>query len=135
MFDLNKQTYKTPDGSKAFVDEGTSVKGRLYYVLPTAFINFGKKTQAMHKGVSGKIGYGLGVAHVRASGDIQLDGDGAEKYTVDVNRFGIVTGYLAELRVDSFAFRAVAVWPFLKDGGYEHTLTDWNFTIGYVHVF
>lgn len=115
-------------------DLGTSVDGRYFYLTPVFFLNFGDKYFV--KNYSAKLGFGIGVGYLRASGDIIFTENGQNtRFTYNINEWGIAYSLMLDARYKQWIFRLTFGGPEVTEGDYEYNVFEGSFDVGYTFYF
>ena len=117
------------------VDLGTRVSGNFFHATPMFFYNWGDRYIDEQGGRSFKVGMGLGLGYLSASGDVIFTETTQETHNFNIRGPGASVVVMMDYRHDNWYWRAIGGGPILQRGLYEYSLFDFSMDMGYIHTF
>jgi hypothetical protein len=129
-FNLDKQEV----AKNTFEDIGTRVRGKVAYVVPTLFYQWGEHQK---KGKFVRLGVGAGLGIAKFEGDIILNDAANTRVSVANGSYGLKFALSAflEARYRHWGVRLSAAGPTYQDETYRYALSDIAVNLGYSWYF
>ncbi|MGB5396548.1 MAG: hypothetical protein WBN96_05315 [Gammaproteobacteria bacterium] len=130
-FNANQQQV----GSDSFVDLGTETSGLFYYVVPTAFYQWGDHAV---NGTYTRAGLGLGLGVARFNGDVLLTSTAAnERLALEQKGTSVTfaTSLIIESHWQNWGLTFNYAGPVYEADGYQVNVEDVSINLGYQFVF
>lgn len=130
-FDMNQQEV----ARDVYEDLGTRVHGRVAYVVPTLFYQYGEHGP---KGAYTRAGIGLGLGVAKFDGSIILDYP-TNRTPVSVSNgnydLRFASSVYLEARYRNWGLTVTAAGPSYEDDRYQYTITALSVYLNYAHYF
>ena len=121
--------------SDTFADLGTQTSGRFYYVVPTAFYQWGDHAVS---GTYTRAGLGLGLGVAQFNGDVLLTSTATnERLALEQKGTSLTfaTSLIIESRWQNWGLTFNYAGPVYEVDGYQVTVEDVSINLGYQFVF
>lgn len=109
----------------------TSASGMMAYFTPTLFYTLGDKYYKDDDYRAFKIGIGLGIGYLSATGNIKLTEGDQSILPLDISGFGMSSSFFLEYHRDRWIYRMRATGPSFTDDTYRYSVYDIYIGVGY----
>lgn len=136
-FVLNVSSFNADEQQLAddsFVDLGTQASGRFYYIVPTAFYQWGDHAS---NGTYTRVGLGLGMGVAEFNGDVLLTSASNERVAFAQNGTSVTfaSSLIIESRWRNWGLTLNYAAPIYETDEYEFSVEDVSVNLGYQFVF